>query len=301
MWCGLSYSKFLFYILESNKNLNIRMHIKTIANEVRRGRNMKKIIPILVLEILVLSGLGVTANKIVTTYNQPPNEPSNPFPPNGSINVSIGIVLCWTGGDPDPSDIVTYDVYLGVDLPPNHLVSNNQTETCYAPTELELNKTYFWKIVAWDNNGASTLGPCWSFTTGINHPPGAPIITTESSSSPITKSLLDEKPLSSPLPKPGRYNFTFKATDPDGDNVYYFIDWGDGTTSGWYGPYLSGEEVTHNHTWSVKGTYSVKAKAKDIYNQESPWGTIQIPFQQRSILIINLLFFHVIKKLINLL
>jgi hypothetical protein len=29
----------------------------------------------------------------------------------------------------------------------------------------------------------------------------------------------------------------------------------------------------------VKGTYLVKAKAKDIYNQEGPWGTIQIPFQ----------------------
>ena len=93
------------------------MHIKTIANGVRRGRNMKKIIPILVLEILVLSGLGVIANKIVTTDNHPPNEPSNPYPPNGSINVSIDIVLCWTGGDPDPSDIVTYDVYLGFDLP----------------------------------------------------------------------------------------------------------------------------------------------------------------------------------------
>jgi hypothetical protein len=262
---------------------------------------MNKIIPISLVGILVLSGLGVTAinsnnstvitNEIVTMDNHPPNEPSNPLPPNGAINVSIDIVLCWTGGDPDPSDNVSYDVYFGVDLPPNNLVSNNQTETCYEPTELELNKTYFWQIVAWDNHGASTTGPCWSFVAGINHPPGTPIVKGPSSS-PITKSLLDEKPLSRPLLKPGTYNFTFKATDPDRDDVYYFIDWGDGTISGWFGPYLSGEEVTQSHTWSVKGTYLVKAKAKDIYNQEGPWGTIQIPFHGRSVLVINLLFFQ---------
>jgi len=245
---------------------------------VLRGKVMNKIIPISIVGIFLLGGLGVTANKIMTTDNHPPNEPNNPFPPNDSINVSIDIVLCWTGGDPDPSDTVTYDVYFGIDLPPNNLVSHNQTETCYAPTELELNTTYFWQIIAWDNHGASTSGLCWSFTTGVNHPPGAPIIKGPKSS-PITKYLLGEKPLSRPLPNPGPYNFTFKATDPDRDNVYYFIDWGDGTTGGWYGPYLSGEEVTYNHTWSVKGTYLVKAKAKDIYNQEGPWGTIQIPFQ----------------------
>lgn len=216
---------------------------------------------------------------IVTTDNHPPNEPSNPFPPHGSINVSIDIVLCWTGGDPDPGDTVTYDVYLGVDSPPTNLVSHNQTETCYAPTELELNETYCWQIVAWDNHGASTSGPCWGFTTGINHPPGAPIIKGPSSS-PIIPCPFGEQPWSRPLLKPGQpYNFTFKATDPDKDDVYYFIDWGDGTISGWCGPHLSGEEVTYNHTWSMKGTYIVRAKAKDIYNQEGPWGTIQILFQ----------------------
>jgi hypothetical protein len=247
------------------------------------AENMNKILQMSIIGILILSGFGVTANKIMITDNHPPNEPNNPIPPNSSINVSIDIVLCWTGGDPDPSDIVTYDVYLGVDFPPDNLVSHNQTETSYAPTELELNMTYFWQIVAWDNHGASTPGLSWSFTTGINHPPYAPIVK-QSSSISIFKGLLGMKPLLRPSPKPGSYNFTFNATDPDGDDVYYFIDWGDGTTSGWYGSYLSGKEITKNHMWVKKGTYLVKAKAKDIYNQEGPWGTIQIPIQQRSIL-----------------
>jgi hypothetical protein len=134
---------------------------------------------------------------------------------------------------------------------------------------------YFWNIVAVDNHGASTTSYVCCFTTGMNHPPSAPIIKGPSST-PIIKSQLGSKPLPRPLPKPGTYNFTFKATDPDGDDLYYYIDWGDGTTSGWIGPYPSGEEITRSHTWSFKGTYLVRAKAKDIYGAEGPWGTLSV-------------------------
>ena len=70
------------------------------------------------------------------------------------------------------------------------------------------------------------------------------------------------------------YNFT--STDPEGDNVYYFIDWGDGSNSSWIGPYLSNDVITQSHTWSKKGTYTISAKAKDIHGNESDWGTLSI-------------------------
>ena len=41
------------------------------------------------------------------------------------------------------------------------------------------------------------------------------------------------------------------ATDPDGDNVLYYIDWGDGTNSGWLGPYPSGQQASAQKTWSA--------------------------------------------------
>ena len=72
------------------------------------------------------------------------------------------------------------------------------------------------------------------------------------------------------------YNYTFNATDPDRDEVYYFIDWGDQTNSSWVGPHSSGTEITEQHSWSKKGTYSIKAKAKDIYGAESEWGTLKV-------------------------
>jgi CubicO group peptidase (beta-lactamase class C family) len=66
--------------------------------------------------------------------------------------------------------------------------------------------------------------------------------------------------------------FNFTAIDPDNDEVYYFIDWGDGNYTDWIGPYVSGETVTVNHSWNETGMYSIRAKAKDeFYNMESTW------------------------------
>jgi len=70
------------------------------------------------------------------------------------------------------------------------------------------------------------------------------------------------------------YNFT--STDPDGDQVSYFIDWGDDTTSNWMGPYPSGNETVQSHIWTKKGSYIIKAKAKDASGNESDWGTLSI-------------------------
>jgi len=58
--------------------------------------------------------------------------------------------------------------------------------------------------------------------------------------------------------------------------VSYFIDWGDDTNTGWIGPYTSGDQITESHTWSTKGTYMVKAKAKDPFGNESDWATLRV-------------------------
>ncbi len=67
-------------------------------------------------------------------------------------------------------------------------------------------------------------------------------------------------------------DFSFKSTDPEGTKIWYFVDWDDGSNTGWFGPYNSGTEVTLNHCWP-KGVFTIKCKAKDVYNDESPIGT----------------------------
>ena len=80
--------------------------------------------------------------------------------------------------------------------------------------------------------------------------------------------------------KPGvEYSFTLNTTDPELDELSYYIDWGDKTNSGWLGPHHSGETITVNHTWDkIKYIlpYTVKAKARDTQGAESDWGTLKI-------------------------
>ena len=39
------------------------------------------------------------------------------------------------------------------------------------------------------------------------------------------------------------------ADDPEGNDVFYKVSWGDGFIDGFVGPYASGEEVTLSHAW----------------------------------------------------
>jgi PKD repeat protein len=80
------------------------------------------------------------------------------------------------------------------------------------------------------------------------------------------------------------YNYTFNSTDPEGDDVYYYVDWGD-ASSGWIGPFASGVDATINHTWSRTDLYTIIAKAKDSYDHESNGSTFSVSILQRVLLI----------------
>ena len=73
-----------------------------------------------------------------------------------------------------------------------------------------------------------------------------------------------------------KYDYTIVSTDPEEDNISYYIDWGAGKTTDWIGPYDSGEEIIQSHTWLIRGTYEVKVKARDGHGMESDWGTLTI-------------------------
>jgi outer membrane protein assembly factor BamB len=70
------------------------------------------------------------------------------------------------------------------------------------------------------------------------------------------------------------YNFTFKSESPLGNDLYYWIEWADGSNSGWLGPFNSGVEITESHVWDAKGAYPIQAKAKDINGLVSGWGVL---------------------------
>jgi hypothetical protein len=84
------------------------------------------------------------------------------------------------------------------------------------------------------------------------------------------------------------YTYTTSTTDPNGDQVYYLWDWGDGNNSEWLGPYNSGVTISTTHNWTVKGSYSIKVKAKDIYGKESVWSDplpIKMPYSFNKLIL----------------
>ncbi len=206
-----------------------------------------------------------------TQENLPPNEPSSPIPQDGANDVPVQANLSWVGGDPNQGDVVKYDVYLEKgDETPDKLVSEQQLEEVFDPDEdFELFATYYWQIVAWDSQDLSTTSQVWRFTTGINNPPGKPSIDGE------VKGKIEEI-----------YEYTFSAEDPEGDNISYFVDWGDGTDSGWQGPFPSGYELKLSHNWTEKGDYLIKSRARDKY-LNGEWSQLRIKMPKNKLFIFN--------------
>jgi hypothetical protein len=90
-----------------------------------------------------------------------------------------------------------------------------------------------------------------------NTPPNKPVINGPTSGSSETE-----------------YEFVISTNDAENDEIYFFIDWDDGNTSGWLGPYQSEEEITVEKDWLEQGTYNIRVKAKD--SDEGDWETLAI-------------------------
>lgn len=72
------------------------------------------------------------------------------------------------------------------------------------------------------------------------------------------------------------YDYTFVTTDPNDEQVFYWIEWGDGSNSGWLGPFDSDIEITESHIWDTRGLYTIKAKAKNINGLESGFSQLEV-------------------------
>ncbi len=192
---------------------------------------------------------GNQTNEI--TVNAPPNTPSDPDPDDGETDVDINTDLSWTGGDPDPGDTVTYDVYFGTISPPPKVVSN-QSNTSYNPGAMNYLTTYYWQIIAWGDHGEKAEGPVWNF------------ITKEQSSPPSSSATND------PTADAGGpyYGFVDEEIEFDGTNskdndengasiVQYDWKFFDGDT--WH----NGLGANPTHTYEAKGEYTVSLRVTD--------------------------------------
>ena len=70
------------------------------------------------------------------------------------------------------------------------------------------------------------------------------------------------------------YSYQSKTSDPEGDSVKYYFDWGDGKLSEWSELRASGEEITGSHSWQKNGNYRIRVKARDKDEMESEWSDV---------------------------
>jgi hypothetical protein len=61
------------------------------------------------------------------------------------------------------------------------------------------------------------------------------------------------------------FELTYTATtvDPDGDQIYFKMDWGDGNLTDWLGPVNSTETIVTHHAWVNDGNYTMYIQVKD--------------------------------------
>ena len=223
-----------------------------------------------------------------TEKNKPPNQASDPIPDDGASSIPIDLeYLYWNGSDPNSGDKLTYDVYFDDVFPPGIKSTGQKEESYKLKYILTIYKTYYWRIDTYDRDGLKTEGENWSFTTGENHPPVV-VISGPSQGVPNKN-----------------YEFKFTVTDPDGHDVRLYVDWDDGTNSGWLGPYDSGATINLTHSWSVKKLYTIEAKAKDQFNKEGALTLHDILIPRSKSLIVRFLqryfySFPIIRQLLGL-
>ncbi|MCP4685951.1 MAG: hypothetical protein GY867_10985 [bacterium] len=68
-------------------------------------------------------------------------------------------------------------------------------------------------------------------------------------------------------------DYTTSATDPDGDGLYFQMDWGDGQITEWLGPFDEGVPHVFSHSWSAGGSYDIKVRTKDWYEEVTDWSS----------------------------
>jgi outer membrane protein assembly factor BamB len=65
--------------------------------------------------------------------------------------------------------------------------------------------------------------------------------------------------------------FRTTTTDPEADSVSFQFDWDDGSTSDWSTLAASGDTIEMSHAWPLRGVYSVRARARDAFDNVSDW------------------------------
>jgi outer membrane protein assembly factor BamB len=195
--------------------------------------------------------------------------------PNGTLKWHYTFGTGKHSGHSSPAISADGTIYIGVSTEDEkggyiYAINRNGTlkwqkkianEECLSsPTIDTQGNVYIGSSSRYSNTG-EPYGELYAFgRNDANQPPEAPVITGTNFGRVNTP-----------------YLFNFTVYDPELDDIELFVDWGDGNSTGWLGPYDSDTVISLSHSWSERGNYQVKAKARDTFDgSESKWSTFSV-------------------------
>jgi hypothetical protein len=201
------------------------------------------------------SSFSLVKTVVITGSNNVPNDPSTPVgPSSGEVDVSYDYTTSTT--DPDGDDVKYGWDWDGDDVIDEWTGFFSSGTPITTPHTWTSPGIYNIKVVAEDEHGAqSDFSLEKMVTISSNSPPNKPATPAGPTNGKTDMS----------------YTYATSSIDPNDDQVYYLFDWGDGTDTGWLGPYASGQSASASHSWTSEGTYPIKVRAKDMENAMSVW------------------------------
>ena len=195
------------------------------------------------------------SNPLTVTVNTPPSKPSIPSGPKSGY-AWVPYSYSTSAKDPD-GDQVKHTFDWG---------DTTKSTTGYVDSEASATAPHIWtsagtypvKAMTTDSKDATSgWSSSLAVTIAANKPPSAPTKLIGLTSGTVGTN----------------YPYLTVATDPDGDQVKYTYDWGDGTS--YTTPLVkSGTTASITHRWSAAGTYLVRTITTDSKGAPSGWSNV---------------------------
>jgi len=122
--------------------------------------------------------------------------------------------------------------------------------------EIPEGKQIGWRIYYIDSSNNEIATDIIIFTVGtqtIPNPPATPmdVTTWHTDLNDLNKGIGAKE-----------IQYTYSTYSTAENNLYYRFFWGDGSNSGWIGPYNSGQTATASHAYATVGTFSITVTVK---------------------------------------
>jgi len=211
--------------------------------------------------------------------NIQPFNPDLPSPNNGQENVDPDINLSWNSCEDPDGDDVYYNVYLteSFSVGFDDIIAEHISTNFFHIDNLEKGNYFSWFVIAEDEYGSQRQSDTWKFATR------APYAAKIEGKTQVKVGI--------------EYTYTASTIDTDGQEYYWYFDWGDDTNSGWIGPYSAGQEVYASHSWSKKSDFTLEVRYKED-GKMSDWSTLEVGMPKNKS--INIPFLNFLENYLHL-